>query len=380
MPTYLLISQQNDLRRVAYLRENRVIDIDIDNKPFETQLFSPLNQIYWGQVIQVESSHVFVKITKNVIGLLPLEPSFPKPNVGLAVLVQVKREPIPDKGTYNKGPLLTRKILFGGRYCLLHPFQERHSLSSKNKDLKSYPHLQKLISQNTSITLRDAALRASLDDIQAEIHHLNRKFQEVKERPPNIPCTMPYDSLPSSHRWLRDLEALEQNIILVDHAQALADTRTFLKTYRPDLLPHLQKSKTPLFADYGLEEYWESLFQDVIKLPKGGNVVIDITTAAIVIDINQENRDIDEVNKEAIPIIVQHLKGRHLGGNIIIDFIGTNKTPSTQAYLKKLIHEQAIAYDLPLKIFGWSKLGWMEARLAKQRLPLHQILNLVTPP
>jgi len=30
-------------------------------------------------------------------------------------------------------------------------------------------------------------------------------------------------------------------------------------------------------------------------------------------------------------------------------------------------------HHLPLDIFGWSKLGWIEARLPKRRLPLREV-------
>src|SRR5450631_3794559 len=104
MPTTLLISQQNHLRRVALLKDGQVIDVDLETSLPHT---SALDQIYWGRVIRCESSHVFISLSDNSVGLLPLETSFPKPIEGQAVLVQVRREAIPDKGTRHKGPLLT---------------------------------------------------------------------------------------------------------------------------------------------------------------------------------------------------------------------------------------------------------------------------------
>ena len=174
---------------------------------------------------------------------------------------------------------------------------------------------------------------------------------------------------------MRDLEASEDHVILVDDDKALMDVRHFLKTHRPDLLPLLQKHKSPLFEAFGLEEFWDSLFQDVVGLPSGGNIVIDVTAAAIVIDVNQGNKDTGQTNKEAIPIIVQHLKGRHLGGNIIIDFMGVETSPQDRMNLSDLLRKQATLYHLPMDIFGWSKLGWMEARLPKRRLPLGELVE-----
>ena len=377
MPIKILVSQKDHLRRIAYLEDSLILDVDLEWPSSKVPFFSSLDQIYWGRVVRVEPTHTFVKLAENKVGLLPFEPSFPKPIDGQPVLVQVRREAIPDKGTHDKGTLLTRKIIFGGRYCLFHPFQKKRQLSSKIQDLATRNRLQELVEEHEPITLRESAVRASSDQISAEVSILRQKFQEVETLSSKAPCLTPYDDLPPSHRWMRDLEASEGDVILVDDDKALIDARQFIKTHRPDLLPYVQKHQTPLFGAFGLEDFWDSLFQDVIALPSGGNFVIDVTAAAIVIDVNQGDKDATQTNKEAIPLIVQHLKGRHLGGNIIIDFMGVEASPQGRAALQDLVQKQAVLYDLPLNIFGWSKLGWMEARLPKRRLPLGEIVALI---
>jgi Rne/Rng family ribonuclease len=376
MPVTLLVSQYHTLRRTAYLKNGQIIDIDLEEPPSSISPFPFLDQIYWGRVTRTEATYAFVKLTENQVGLLPLEHPFTKLAEGQAVLVQVRREAIPDKGTQDKGPLLTRKIIFGSRYCLYHPFQEKHPLSSKIQDPVTQHRLQKLTPPHEPVTLREAAVQASPDDIQAEIVALRQKFSSVEALSNKAPCLTPYDAMPSSHRWMRDLEACKGNKILVDNDQALLEVRHFLKTHRPDLLPCVQKHHQPLFEAYGLEDFWDSLFQDVVTLPSGGNIVIDVTAAAIVIDVNQGDKGTQETNKEAIPFIVQQLKGRHLGGNIILDFIGLDLSPPNRVTLKNLLLKQASHYNLPLNILGWSKLGWMEARLPRRRLPLGERVGL----
>lgn len=375
MSITILISQHTDQRRALYLRDGQVIDVDLEWPSSIIPPFPFLDQIYWGRVVQVETSHAFVKLSESHVGLLPLEHPFPKPTEGQAVLVQVRREAIPDKGTLNKGVLLTQKIIFGGRYCLFHPYQDRRLLSSKIQDLASQNRLLSLIPAYEPITLRESATKASENQIRAEIEILRQKYAEIETLSGKTPCSTPYDAMPSSHRWLRDLDATDGNTILVDHDQALTDIRQFLKIHRPDLLPHVQKHKGSLFEAYDLEDFWDSLFQDVVTLPSGGNIVLEVTAAAIIIDVNPASKDARETNKEAIPIIIQQLKGRHLGGNIIIDFIGLESASQDQTHLKDLLLKQSSVYNLPLDIFGWSKLGWMEARLPKRRLPLKEVMD-----
>jgi ribonuclease G len=377
MPITLLVSRYKDLHRVAHLKDGRVIDVDLEYSPANLPSFSPLDQIYWGRVVRVAPTHAFVKLTENQVGLLPFEHPFSKPIEGERLLVQVRREAIPDKGTLHKGSLLTRKIIFGGRYCLYHPFQEKRVLSSKIQDPATRNHLQKLVPAYEPITLRESAAQASPNEIHSEIAVLRQKYAEIRSLSPQAPCSTSYDAMPSSHRWMRDLEAHEGNKILVDDDLALINTRNFLKAHRPDLLPYAQKHNHPLFETYGLEDFWESLFEDVVLVPNDGNIVIDVTAAAIAIDINQGDQDACETNVEAIPIIIRHLKGRHLGGNIIIDFIGLETSPHDRDKLTGLLLKEAFYYNLPLDIFGWSKLGWMEARLPKRRVPMREMLNLL---
>jgi len=376
MPITLLVSHNDHFLRTACLKDGNVIEIDVEWSSSKPSSFPILDQIYWGQVIQVEKTHAFIKLAKNEVGLLPFESHFPKPFIGQAILVQVRREAIPDKGTRHKGPLLTRNIFFGGRYCLFHPFQKKRFLSTKIQNPELRNHLQGLFPIDTPITLREAAIQASHANIQTEITLLQQKFFELESLVKEAPCRTSYDPMPSSYRWMRDLDALEGNMIVVDHEEALTYILRFLKIHRPDLLPFVKKHKDPLFKDYDLEEFWTSLFEEVIALPYGGNIVIDNTPAAIVIDVNQGQRSIQETNEQAIPVIVQQLKGRHLGGNVIIDFIGLDTSLQGLAKLKDLLDHQSSLYHLPLNIFGWSKLGWMEARLPKRRIPLKERLSL----
>ncbi len=345
----------------------------------EAALMPRLDQIYWGRVIGGDSGHAFVKLSSNQTGLLPLEPHFSKPTDGQAVLVQVRREAIPDKGTPQKGALLTRNIRLGGRFFLYHPFQKKRHLSSKIQDPLARQRLQALIGELEPVTVRQAAVQATPDEIQDEIAILRHRFQDIEAFASNAPCAMPYDALTASHRWLRDIESGEGRAILVDHDEALQDVRSFLKSHRPDLLPLVQKHNAgSVFAAYGLEEVWDALLQDVVALPGGGNIVLDVTAAAVVVDVNRGAKDMRETNKEAVPVIVQHLKLRHLGGNIIIDFMGLESSSQDRKFFKELMLKVAADYDLPLDIYGWSKLGWMEARLPKQRVPLGGRLSILT--
>lgn len=371
----LLFNQHQNQNRSLYIKSGIVIDADLVSSNSYTADYPFMDRIYWGRVVHVASSHVFVKLSKNDVGLLPNEPSFPKLKEGQAVLVQVRREPIPDRGTAHKGPVLTQKITLAGRFCLFHPLQNERLLSKKIQDQPTRSRLLSLFSSDIPITLRESAAQASAQDIQDEFQDLQHKYLEINKPSKQLPFSTPYDHIPAVYRWIRDLKSYDSNQILVDSDALYKEIHDFTKQHRPDLLTCIHKSKGSVLKSYDMEDFWDSLFLDVFQLPSGGNIVFDVTAAAIVIDINQGNKEPRETNKEAIPIIAQQLKCRHLGGNIIIDFIGLEGPYQHREYIIELLNSQAQIYNLPIDIFGWSKLGWLEARLPKRRQPLQYSLT-----
>lgn len=370
MSTKLLFSQHNNQRRALYIKDGNVIDADLCLPSIQNNDEIYLDQIFWGRVLSAYSTHAYIQLTKNQVGRLTVEHAFPPLHEGQSILVQVRREAIPDKGTSNKGPLLSQKIILAGRFCLYHPFQQKRQVSSKIKDPASIKRLQGMFPDSEPITIRESATYAPKEDILHEIEALRDIYHEITLLHKQAPCLTPYIALSTCQRWLRDLEAQPDNQIYVDHDTVFKDVHNFIKTHRPDLLPNIQKVRSNLFEEHGFEDFWDSLSYDVIHIPGGGNVVFDMTAAAVVIDVNDGERDLNEANKAAIPCIIQQLKCRQLGGNILIDFAGMESRPIIRKQLIEQLNYYADFYNLPLDIFGWSKLGWLEARLPKRRLPI----------
>jgi ribonuclease G len=370
MPIKLLFSQHKNQQRALYIKDGHAIDADLCWPALQNNDDIYLDQIFWGRVLSVYSTHAYIKLSKNQIGILPTETSFPKLHEGQSVLVQVRREAIPDKGTKNKGPVLSQKIVLAGRYCLYHPFQQKRHVSSKINDPAALKRLQDMFSDKEPITIRESAAQVPYEQILHEVEDLRRTFNEINLQHQRAPSLTPYTALSTSQRWLRDLEVLPDNEIFVDNPILFKVVHNFLETHRPDLLPHIHKVRSNLIEEYGFEEFWDSLSEDVIAVPGGGNVVFDITAAAVVIDVNEGEQDQFESNKSAIPVIIQQLKCRHLGGNIVIDFMGLDSSRELSKSLIDQLKHYAEFYNLPLDIFGWSKLGWLEARLPKRRRPI----------
>ena len=104
------------------------------------------------------------------------------------------------------------------------------------------------------------------------------------------------------------------------------------------------EGEQPLFDAYGIEEQIAKALERRVRLPSGGNIVIDHTEAFTVIDVNTgrytAGRNLEETitktNLEAAREVVRQLRLRDIGGIIIIDFIDMAYARNREAVLAKL--------------------------------------------
>ena len=135
---------------------------------------------------------------------------------------------------------------------------------------------------------------------------------------------------------------------------------------------HLYGGNEPVFEYYGIDQQLVEVFQRKVKLPGGGEIVIDETEAMIAIDVNSghgrkasEQPDfILKTNLEAAEEIARQLRLRDIGGLVVIDFIDMRSAADRDTILKemkKLVKDdRAKTHVLPL-----SRLGLME--MTRQR-------------
>ena len=107
--------------------------------------------------------------------------------------------------------------------------------------------------------------------------------------------------------------------------------------------------------------------QRKVKLPHGGNIVIDLCEAMNVIDVNtasaatagDKERTILETNLEACDEIVIQSRLRDLSGIIIIDFIDMDNETDRSLVMNRL--RECFARDrIKTVLHGWTTLGLME--------------------
>ena len=285
----------------------------------------------------------FVNIGRKKAGFLPLKEnslSFTEEKLysGKTLAVQIKKE---ETGT--KGAFLTRDLTLAGRTVLLMPMNRYIGVSSRIKDEGIREKLKsegaEAAAGRFGLVMRNAATEAKEEAIRSETESLY--------------CT-----------W--------QQILL----QA-KDGGKPGKTFRTD---DLFKRLTEDYAANGYETVSETCgpnqnisrqlreaMERSVRLPGGGNIVIDRCEAMTVIDVNTasssgqgtKERTVLETNLEACDVIAQQARLRNLGGIILIDFIDMESETDRNLVCEKL--SVCFSNDrIKTVIHGWTRLGLME--------------------
>jgi ribonuclease G len=187
----IILYEKNSRRHTALLEDGEVCEY----YAYEREQASSLaNAIFKGRVERIvpgmDAAFVNLGLEKN--GFLPLKeaPGFadqrkaqPALQTGQEILVQVKKDPVGEKGAY-----LTRDITFPGTYVVFLPLDtfvgvsqrvqngaERDMLSSLGRELAPY---------GTGLVMRSSAQKACREDIIQEIEALQEAWQEVQKSYP----------------------------------------------------------------------------------------------------------------------------------------------------------------------------------------------------
>ncbi|MBW8309472.1 MAG: ribonuclease E/G [Candidatus Paracaedibacteraceae bacterium] len=172
---------------------------------------------------------------------------------------------------------------------------------------------------------------------------------------------------PEISRWDQILPHLiDLDTLLIDDSELMIKVRQYCKTKYPHL--PLQLVHHNLFEDYGLEEVWASLEFPTVQFP-GGSLHIEITAAAILIDINGTGKA-EEINQNALEPLAQHLIWRNLSGSTLVEFVNHGQGQH-RPYLLEVLRDRLGKISPPFIVHGFTKLGFLELSREKRRNPLH---------
>jgi ribonuclease G len=165
--------------------------------------------------------------------------------------------------------------------------------------------------------------------------------------------------------------------IVVEDAGALAAAKRFCANHAPSLAAIVvgHDGAGALFEDWGVEAEIEQALSARVRLPSGGEIVIETTEALTAIDVNSARSDAAALalNVEAAQEIARQLRLRALGGLVVIDFVSMADEEHWRRLLSAL--GAALASDrMTPRLLGRTAAGLVEVTRRRGREPLARLL------
>ena len=285
----------------------------------------------------------FIEIGRKKNGFLPLDEessSFTGGPVrsGETLLLQIRKEE-----TGEKGAFLSRDITLAGSLVIVMPMNRYIGVSGRIKDEAVRNKLKhtgtEIAGGRFGLVMRNAAEDADENEIRAEAEMLFVRWKEIEQHAARSgqPGTVFNQDDP--------LERLKADYISGGY-------ETAEETGEPGL---------------EIKRQLKEASERTLRLPGGGNIVIDRCEAMTVIDVNtasfagagSKEMSVTKTNLEACALIAQQVRLRNLGGIILIDFIDM-ETDTDRSLVSERLAECFAADRIKTVLHGWTKLGIME--------------------
>lgn len=269
---------------------------------------------------------------------------------GEAVLVQVGKEPIGEKGAK-----LTTCFTLPGRFIVLMPNIPRIGISKKIEDREERQRLRDLVSSNLpegmGAIIRTTSEHKDQNELVQDIRYLVDTWNEIQRGFKELPMQAKlHEDLPLGLQVVRDHLDSDVELVICDNKDMHAQIYKFVKQIAPEHASKIRfyDEKTPLFEKFDLERQILQAIDRKVLLRSGGSIVIESTEAMTVVDVNTGRyigtsnleETILKTNMEAAEEIVRQLRLRNIGGLIVIDFIdmatGANRQKLFKMFEKRL--------------------------------------------
>lgn len=308
---------------------------------------------------------------------------------GQSLIVQVTKEPIG-----SKGARLTTHLSIPSRYLVYMPHTPHTGVSQRIEDEEERERLRNIVENRPDADTRDnpqggfiirtAAEGYGEDEIQADVHFLERLWKSVERRCKEAKeRTVIYEDLPLFMRTMRDFVRPEIEKIRIDSRENFTKLKEFVHEFVPSLETRVEyyPGERPVFDLYGVEDEIQKALGRKVQLKSGGYLVVDQTEAMTTIDVNTGafvgHRNLEETifktNLEAATAIVRQLRLRNLGGIIIIDFIDM-EDPEHQRQVLRLLEKNLERDHAKTKLTGVTELGLVQMTRKRTRESLEQVM------
>jgi ribonuclease E len=403
MKRMLINATQPEEVRIALVDGQKLYDLNIETPHHQKKKAN----IYKGTVTRIEPSleAAFVDYGSERHGFLPFkevaEEFFPKtsaekhPNIkevlkeGQEIIVQVQKE---ERG--NKGAALTTQITLAGPYIVMMPNNPKAGGISRQIEGNDRSDTRESLAniempKGSGLIIRTAGVGKSTEELQWSISYLSQLWDAIKKsaNEKQAPFLIHQES-DIVILALRDYLRQDIGEIIIDDMETFQKAKDFIQHVMPQQVFKVKpyQDTTPLFTRFQVESQIETAYTREVKLPSGGEIVIDITEALTSIDINSsrsiKGSDIEETayhtNLEAAYEIARQLRLRDLGGLIVIDFIDMH-TNRNQRDIENKMREAVKSDRAKVKIGKISLFGLLEMSRQRLRPSIDESTQMICP-
>ncbi|MGI5890483.1 MAG: Rne/Rng family ribonuclease [Tissierellia bacterium] len=381
----VLVSKSAFFNHVAILQDGRLIDylFEINNNQ------NVVGNIYKGRVMNIlpgmEAAFVDIGLDKNAYLFLDdlLSNKFLKEanikkkdvtsiskvlKIGDELLVQIVRGPMGEKNIS-----VTTDISLSGKFIAFIPNSRDVNLSRRITNPDERKRLEEIgrnvLTNGNGMIIRTFAKGCSKEAIEKEYKMLSNVYKQIeREYKYSYAPKLLYKSNSLIERLFLDYIDSSVGEIYVEDDAERDKFRDMISTLPGDDLKDIKIIQAQrVFENFDIDRQVRMLFDRKVELENGGFIVIDVTEALTVIDVNSGkytgSRNMEEtalaINLKALEEIARQIKLRNISGIILIDFIDVKKEESLALITAKA---KALFRDDKTKtaVVGMTKLNIME--------------------
>lgn len=319
----------------------------------------------------------FVEIGAEKPGLLPLRDAGKRPpSAGDAILVQVTRAPVEDKGVR-----LSARPALAGRGMVLRPGRGGIAFAAGLADPQERERIRSVLRaalpEEMGLAVDRAAAGLPPEVLCSEAAQLIATWRALAERAASErPPAVLFEGLDAIDRALLDWASADLEIICNDRAVA-ASVAARLAERQPDLavVPRVEPLAALLEAE-GVEEQLEAALWPEAPIPGGGFLVIEPGRTLTALDVNSGSGDRRprEINFAAAEEIAHQLRLRAISGLVVIDFIDL-RTPSARPPVLERLTEALSRDPAGCELAGATRLGLVELTRRRMGPSLAELLT-----
>ncbi len=329
----------------------------------------------------------FVDIMPGVTGYLPLN-GHDDIKAEQDIPVQIVKEAVK-----SKDMMLTADFSISGRFCAMTIGKRGVGISKKINDTelreKLLERVRNILSPSADEPYVGTVIRTNA--VEADDDAFLRDLLNTKEEMDRI-------LLASKHRTvysrlyhapdpeiclIRDMHAPIEKIV-TDIPEEAEKIRGFFADSEKitSVLSLYEDESLALRKLYRLDSLLDEVFKKTVWLPSGGSIVLEVTEALTVIDVNTGKTDKKrtkeenflQTNIEAAREAARQIRLRNYSGMILIDFINMREKSNLKELEKELT--KALSRDrITCRFMDFTKLGLAEITREKTSRPLHEIIR-----